>query len=251
MDGIEVIACTMVLSVRQGAESRAGQLTELCGASGNPADSAGDVGGVMVMSVGGRETVASAADAVADLYDQHHASLCRLATVLLGDASRAEEVVQEAFLRTYRSWWRIREHDRAHGYVRATVVNLCRSQLRRRMVELRVNRAQWAEEERQATAAPGPGSFGVPDQSEAVVGLRQALGALPTRQREVVVLYYFEDMSVAAIAATVGCSAGTVKSQLAKARHSLYGVMQSDRALDPGGSLPSEQGGTGETTCDG
>lgn len=240
----------MVLLVSEGSVSRAGQLAELCSASGIPADGVGDVGGVMVMSVGRRETVPSAADVVADLYDQHHASLCRLATVLLGDASRAEEIVQEAFLRTYRSWWRIREHDRAHGYVRATVVNLCHSQLRRRAVELRVNRAQWAEEERQATAVPGPGSFGVPDQSEAVVGLRHALGALPTRQREVVVLYYFEDMSVAAIAAAMGCSAGTVKSQLAKARHSLSGVMQSDRKLGPA-SLPSELGGTRGTTCDG
>jgi DNA-directed RNA polymerase specialized sigma24 family protein len=141
-----------------------------------------------------------------------------LATVLLGDAGRAEEVVQDAFLRVYRSWWRIRDQDRAQAYLRATVVNLCRSQLRRRMVEDRVNRATWTAEDRQAAAAPLPGSFGIPDDSGAVLALH--------RQREVVVLYYFEDLSVTAIAGIVGCAGGTVKSQLAKARRHLQQAME-------------------------
>jgi len=199
-----------------------------------------ELGGTMMTTVGRREKPPSAADAIASLYDQHHVALCRLATVLLGDASRAEEVVQEAFLRTYRSWWRVRDHDRAYGYLRVTVVNLCRSQLRRRTVESRANRAKWAEESRQAAAVPVPGSVGVPEQSEGVVGIRQALAGLPARQREIVVLYYFEDLSVATIATALHCSAGTVKSQLAKARHHLFVVMQDDQDPDAA-SIPGNE----------
>ena len=48
----------------------------------------------------------------------HYGGLCRLATLLLGDAAAAEEVVQEAFLRTFSSWWRLRQPERAQFYVR-------------------------------------------------------------------------------------------------------------------------------------
>lgn len=65
-------------------------------------------------------------DAVVALYREHYAGLCRLATMLLGDATTAEEVVQEAFLRTFAGWRRIRQPDRARWYLRAAVVNLCR-----------------------------------------------------------------------------------------------------------------------------
>jgi len=179
-----------------------------------------------MMAIVARRDAVNAAEAVGALFDQHQSGLCRLATVLLGDAGRAEEVVQDAFLRVYRSWWRIRDQDRAQAYLRATVVNLCRSQLRRRTVEDRVNRATWTAEDRQAAGAPVPGSFGIPDDSGAVLALHRALQTLPTRQREVVVLYYFEDLSVTAIAGIVGCAGGTVKSQLAKARRHLQQAME-------------------------
>ena len=77
---------------------------------------------------------------VAALFDEHYAGLCRLATLLLDDRGAAEEVVQEAFLRTYSGWWRIRHPERARAYLRAAVVNQCRSRGRRRVSEDRGNR---------------------------------------------------------------------------------------------------------------
>ena len=61
------------------------------------------------------------------LFDAHYVGLCRLATVLLDDPGVAEEAVQEAFLRTFVGWRRIRQPERAHAYLRAAVVNQCRS----------------------------------------------------------------------------------------------------------------------------
>jgi RNA polymerase sigma-70 factor (sigma-E family) len=198
--------------------------------------------GSIMRSVEDGRAAGSVGDVVAQLHRQHHASLCRLATVLLGDADRAEEVVQEAFLRTYRSWWRIRDHDRAVGYLRTTVVNLCRSQLRRRTVERRANRATWHDEDHRVDEASAPGSMGVPDQAEAVVGIRRALADLPPRQREIVAAYYFEDMSVAAIATSMGCAVGTVKSQLAKARQHLRQVLGEVPEDDLDATRPGDRG---------
>ena len=148
---------------------------------------------------------------VAALFDEHYPGLCRLATLLLGDATAAEEVVQEAFLRTYSGWRRIRRPDRAQWYLRAAVVNQCRSRNRRRISEHRGNRTVWAAEDR---VAPGWDSERA---GEAMVVL-QAVDALPPRQREAVILRYYRDLSEADVAAALGCSIGTVKSQLSKAR---------------------------------
>jgi RNA polymerase sigma-70 factor (sigma-E family) len=148
------------------------------------------------------------------LFDQHYSGLCRLATLLTGDAAAAEEVVQEAFLRTYAGWWRIRQPERAQWYLRAAVVNQCRSRGRRRSSEDRGNRTVWATD-----GAP-PRRWETDDVGETMAVL-DAVRSLPRRQREAVVLRYYEDLSEADVAAALGCSVGTVKSQLFKARASL------------------------------
>lgn len=151
---------------------------------------------------------------VAALFDEHYGGLCRLATLLLGDAAAAEEVVQEAFLATYAGWWRIRRPERAAWYLRAAVVNQCRSRGRRRASEQRGNRTVWASE------AAVPDRFDTERVGDALA-LLEAVRALPGRQREAVVLFYYEDLSEADVAAALGCSVGTVKSQLSKARNAL------------------------------
>ncbi len=151
---------------------------------------------------------------VAALFDEHYAGLCRLAGLLLGDASAAEEVVQEAFLRTFAGWWRLRRPTRAQWYLRAAVVNQCRSRGRRRAVEDRGNRTVWATDGAAVTRSEAERS----DESLVVL---EAVRSLPRRQREAVVLRYYEDLAEADVAAVLGCSVGTVKSQLAKARATL------------------------------
>lgn len=157
---------------------------------------------------------AAPSDAVVrELFAAHWTGLCRLAGLILGDHAWAEEVVQEAFLRTCDGWGRLRQPDRADLYLRATVVNLCRSRLRRRSIEWRVNSTSF----RRSPEVVEPPST-EPDEAQRVAA---AVRALPPRQRSAVVLRYYEDLSEAEIAVALGCSVGTVKSQLAKARQSL------------------------------
>jgi RNA polymerase sigma-70 factor (sigma-E family) len=164
---------------------------------------------------------------VAALFDEHYGGLVRLATVLLGDASGAEEVVQEAFLATYAGWWRIRRPERAGWYLRAAVVNRCRSRGRRRATEDRGNRTVWATD----GAVPDQWAADVAGEAMAVVA---AVRALPERQREAVALFYYQDLAEADVAAAMGCSIGTVKSQLSKARATLARRL-AEPAADTGG----------------
>jgi len=158
------------------------------------------------------------------LFDAHYLSLCRLAYVLLGDAARAEDAVQEAFLRTFAGWGRLRQPDLAHIYLRKAVLNQCRSGLRRRVTEWRANSVVAATERLH-------GGNGFDDGRVLRLDVETAVRALPPRQREAVVLRYFLDLGELDIAAVMGVNVGTVKSQLAKARHNLSAM----GALEAGG----------------
>lgn len=148
-------------------------------------------------------------EAVTRLYAEHWVGLVRLATLLLRDRGRAEEVVQDAYVALHGRWGRLREPDKALAYLRRTVVNGCRSALRHRTV---VDRHR-----------PEPPAVVESAETTALAGeqrgrLAEALAGLPRRQREVLVLRYYVDLSEADIAATLGISRGAVKS------HSSRGV---------------------------
>lgn len=148
-------------------------------------------------------------EAVTQLYAEHWVGLVRLATLLLADQGRAEEVVQDAYVALHRRWSRLREPDKARAYLRRSVVNGCRSALRHRTVVDRHRPAPPADvESAETTVLAG----------EQQARLTDALAALPRRQREVLVLRYYVDLSEADIAATLGISRGAVKS------HSSRGV---------------------------
>lgn len=159
---------------------------------------------------------------VVELFNRDHLRLCRLATLLLSDPARAEEVVQEAFLRTFSGWSGLRDPERADAYVRRAVVNLCRSRLRRRRVERTGNEAAW----RRDNVAADDTLDGV------ATAVLDAVRSLPPRQREAVVLHYFADLSGPAVAHSMGCAEGTVKSQLAKARATLARALGTEEEID-------------------
>jgi RNA polymerase sigma-70 factor (sigma-E family) len=155
----------------------------------------------------GSERVWDADEAVTQLYAAQYRSLVRLATLLLRDVGAAEEVVQDSFIAMHGSWRRLRDPDRALAYLRQSVVNRSRSALRHRTVEKR--------------HAPAP----MPDHASAEHGametleredLIRALHKLPRRQREVLVLRYYIDLSEAQIADTIGISRGAVKSHASR-----------------------------------
>ena len=184
--------------------------------------------------------------AVAALFDAHYAGLCRLATLLLDDPGQAEEAVQEAFLRTFVGWRRLRHPEHAGAYLRAAVVNQCRSRGRRRVTEQRGNRTVWAGTE------DGAGEADVERAGDVLVVL-DAVRTLPARQREAVVLRYYADLSEADVAEALGCAVGTVKSQLSKARATLARLL-SDESGGGGegeGGGGSGSGGPGEGRSEG
>jgi RNA polymerase sigma-70 factor (sigma-E family) len=151
---------------------------------------------------------------VARLFDAHYVSLCRLAYVILGDVQLAEEMVMEALLKTFTGFRRIRDLDQADVYLRRAVVNLCRSRLRRKAIEMRVNAVVLHREARR------PPDWD-PERHETSRLVWQAVRRLPERQRACVVMFYYEDLPEAQIAVVLDCSIGTVKSQLSKARGKL------------------------------
>lgn len=164
------------------------------------------------------------ADLVTTVYRRYYASLCRTARLLVDDPGRAEELVQDAFTRTLAGRRALRDPALTHAYLQRAVVHGCHSELRRRRVERRVGAGDRGAPIASADQVPATGQFAdqVGDR-DAVVRL---LGNLPPRQREAVVLRYFADLDVAAVADAMRCSVGTVKSQIAKAKRHLSALVE-------------------------
>jgi RNA polymerase sigma-70 factor (sigma-E family) len=156
-----------------------------------------------------RTAVRKRDEEVAALFDASYSKLRGLAYVMLGDGAGAEEVVMEAFAKTFSGWNRFRSVDHPDAYMRQVVVNLCRARFRRQKVEHRVNAIVHREP---PSASPD---------LDARFDLWAAVRLLPERQRACVVLRYLEDRPEAEIADILDCSVGTVKSQLFKARAKL------------------------------
>lgn len=153
-------------------------------------------------------------DGIADLFSTAYEPMCRLAFVIVGDQQLAEEIVMDALMNVYRRWDRV---ERSPEYLRRSVVNGSRTALRSKgRARMKVRR--WAARERVED-----GVIDGPESSHVVDAVRR----LPERQRTCVALYYFEDLAVADIAGLLGCSQGTVKSQLSKARESIRTALES------------------------
>lgn len=141
-----------------------------------------------------------------DLFHAHYGALVRLAGLL--GADDPEDVAQDAFARFYRRRRRLRDDNAAFAYLRSTVCNLTRNRKR----HLRIARLRLPSIRDRA----GP-DHEMPAELTAIVQedrrrLIAALDGLPPRQREVLVLRYWLDLSEREIAETMGVSVGTVKS---------------------------------------
>ena len=149
----------------------------------------------------------SADEALEQLYAAHWRSLVRLSVLLVRDVATAEEVVQDAFVATYRRWDRLRDHGLALAYLRQCVVNGSRSVLRRRGTAQR-----WATREAGAVPRPAATDDDPAERSARRAAVLDAMAALPERQREVLALRYYLDLSEAEIAEALGIAPGSVKS---------------------------------------
>jgi RNA polymerase sigma factor (sigma-70 family) len=169
-------------------------------------------------------------------YRDHYASLVRLASILVDDVGTCEEVVQEAFVRVWQRGGALRDADRLPAYLRSAVLNGARSHLRKVVVRRRHLSAvppPGSEAEAGGGVGRGAGASGrggagtdveavgtdtaegpeagamASDETRQVLA---ALRTLPDRQREVLALRYYLDLSEAEIAVTLGISPGSVKT---------------------------------------
>jgi RNA polymerase sigma-70 factor (sigma-E family) len=152
-----------------------------------------------------------AAAAVTALYRETALSFIRLAYVMLSDRQGAEDVVQEAFCNLYRRWDDLADADKARDYVRTSVLNGCRSVLRRRAVRNR--RVIYELPSASAEAAV----LGGEERDE----VTRAVDRLPRRQREVLVLRFYLDVTDEEIAKLLGVAPSTVRSTIHRALESL------------------------------
>jgi len=141
-----------------------------------------------------------------DLYRDEYGPMVRLARGLVDTQEIAEEIVQDAFARVYERWNRL---DNPGGYLRTAVVNGARSELRKREVRRRI----------------GIRPF-IPLQPEDRDYLLDALDQLPPRQKTVLVLKFYADMTEKEIAQAIGVRPGTVKSATSRGLAELRKVVE-------------------------
>lgn len=153
------------------------------------------------------EPTAEFEPAFVELYREFQLPMVRLACALTGSESLAQDLVHDVFIRAHAHWDRI---DHPRSYVRAAVVNACRSASRR------------AKRERSADAL-----FVVEDTALGADEMFDALSALPYRQRAALVLQFYEGLPQSEIAAILRCREGTVASLVHR------GLAQLRRVIDP------------------
>ena len=155
--------------------------------------------------------------------------LLRTAYLLTGSRADAEDLLQTALAKTYLSWERIRDREAVDGYVRRVMVNTQTSWWRRRKVD-----------EYASDVLPERAGRDLTADVDLHDALWTALSALPTKQRAMIVLRYYEDLSEAETARIMGVTVGTVKSTTSRALVKLRdsAALATGRADDPRTSLP-------------
>ncbi|MEU0068998.1 SigE family RNA polymerase sigma factor [Streptomyces sp. NPDC006332] len=136
--------------------------------------------------------------------------LLRTARSLTANPSDAEDLLQTALTKTYVAWERIEDHRALDGYVRRALLNTRTSQWRKRKVD------EFACDEL-PEPEPAPAGDDPAEQQALHDAMWQAIMKLPARQRAMVVLRYYEDLSEVQTAEVLGVSVGTVKSAVSRA----------------------------------
>jgi len=172
----------------------------------------GDRRGPLVDAAGRLDSRRDADEALVALYSAHYRSLVRIAALLLHDTPAAEDVVQDTFVAMHASWRRLRDPDKAVAYLRQSVVNRSRSRLRHLKVVDRKAPALLPADASASLPSAEHGALAALDRERVM----RALRTLPVRQREVIVLRYYADLSEAQIAEAMGISTGAVKSHASR-----------------------------------
>lgn len=152
-----------------------------------------------------------------DFFQAEHVRLARALYLLTGSAAEADELTQEAMVRVYERWDRVRQMDSPQGYLFRTALNLHRSRLRRL--------ATRAREIFTATPSPDPAEV-----VQSRDSLTRALASLPTGQREAVVLVEWLGLGQEEAAAALGIKQGSVRARLSRAKADLRRMLEDEDA---------------------
>lgn len=155
----------------------------------------------------------------AEFATSRHGALYRYAYLLAGERGLAEDLVQEALVKTYVAWRRLRDPNNAEAYTRRVITTTAISWWRRK---------SWRAERPNDDVPDQPMDA---DDATARIWLWHELRQLPPRQRAALVLRYYEDLTEAQTAEVLGCSVGTVKSQVFDALKKLRARLGEDVVL--------------------
>lgn len=180
-------------------------------------------GGAMSVPLTMGDDGAATRAAIVDLYAAHYRPLLKLASLLLDDRAACEEVVQDAFVAVIRRGLDDVEGTKTPAYLRSAVLNGARSHLRRRKVRDRVRPL------RPVPSSAGGSPEATAEQHDDERAVLTALRGLPTRQREVLVLRYWMELSEAEIADALGISTGSVKTHAHRGIHTLATILEERR----------------------
>jgi RNA polymerase sigma-70 factor (sigma-E family) len=163
-------------------------------------------------------------DAFRDYVAARSPALLRTAYLITGNRADAEDLLQTSFAKTYLAWSRLRDRESNDAYLRRVLATTRTSSWRRHLTVTPVEHMP---------ERPGRDATGDRDIQDA---LWAALPGLPAKMRAAVVLRYYEDLSEAEVADVLGCSVGTIKSQIAHA----LAKLRDDAGLrdDPRAALP-------------
>ncbi len=153
---------------------------------------------------------------VVAMYEEHGRGLVRLVRLFVDDRNAAEDVVQEAFIRLSRSVDRIRDPSRAGAYLRSIALNLARDHNRRGLVSLR-HRLPYDDR-----VASVEDEVVLSEDHRRVV---EALRSLPHRQRDCLILRYYDELGIDDIADTLGISRNSVKTHLTRGMRNLEAAL--------------------------
>jgi RNA polymerase sigma-70 factor (sigma-E family) len=169
------------------------------------------------MAVVGEHVVSERVEAFEDFFHHHYERLLRAMYLATGDRHEAEDLAQDAFVRVYERWERVRGTDNPAGYLYRIALNSRRTRIRRMAVA--------ARKVLHVAPEPGPEHQEVTDQRDLV---RRALGALPDAQRDAVVLVEWLGMTDAEAGEVLGVSAGAVRTRLHRARTTLRDLLRGE-----------------------
>jgi RNA polymerase sigma-70 factor (sigma-E family) len=159
--------------------------------------------------------------------------LYRSAYLLAGNHADAEDLAQQTLIKAHGAWAKVSASDSMNAYVRRILTNTFLSSRRpsaRRLELLTDEVPEWG-----GPSGAAGGTAGTPGTSEERRALWPHVKQLPRQQRAVIVLRYYEDLSEAEIAETLGCSRGTVKSTAHRALKSLKAALDEQDTPRPDG----------------